>query len=121
MRAFLPTVLLAPALVLAQASFPTAFPAEAVPITAEALKQRLTGKSFTIKPAAGEEMRLQYQESNAFINIGSANDSGKWRAEGSTLCQDWRRFPVSCSEVRLLGDVMYLKRSTGEVVVLQPK
>lgn len=114
-------LLLGPALVLAQASFPTDFPAESVSLSADTLKLRLTGKSFTIKPAVGNEIRLQYQDKFAFVNVGNANDSGTWKTEGSSLCTEWRKFPSTCSEVRLLGDVMYLKRSNGEVVVFQPK
>ena len=115
-------LLLAPTFALAQLWVPTVFPSEAVPLTPEALKQRLAGKAFLVRPAAGAEMRLQYQETDALINIGNSSDSGKWRVEGSSVCVDWQKFPPGCSEVRLVGDVMYTKRaSNGEIVILQPR
>lgn len=122
LRTFLVLALLAPTLALAQASFPTVFPADAVPFEPEALKQRLAGKVFIMKPAAGAEIRLQYQDTNAYFNVGGASDSGKWRVDGSSVCVDWRRIAPGCSEMRRVGDTIYTKRaSNGEVVVLQPQ
>ena len=122
MRNFLLSVLLAPVLALAQTSFPTSFPDEAVPLTSEALKQRLTGKTFLIKPVVGADLRIEYQDAYAFINVGGTSDSGKWRIEGSSVCVDWRKFPPSCSEARLVADTIYIKRANnGEVVALMPK
>ena len=111
-----------PVIALAQATIPTEFPPEAVPFTPDALKERIAGRTFTFKPVAGDAVRIQYQETHAFFNVGSASDSGKWRVEGSSVCYDWRKFPGGCSEHRKVGDLVYVKRfSTGEVVVLQPK
>ena len=121
MRAFW-LLVLAPGFVFAQAAAPTEFPAEAAPLDAEALKTLLTGKTFVMKPVAGEEVRLQYQSDFAYINIGRASDSGKWRIDGSSICYEWKRFPAGCSEHRQAGTVVYVKRySNGEVVALQPK
>jgi Protein of unknown function (DUF995) len=121
MRAFW-LLSLAPSFVFAQAAAPTEFPAEATPIAAEALMELLVGKTFVLKPVAGDEVRLQYQSDFAYINIGRASDSGKWRVDGSSVCYEWKKFPIGCSEHRQSGSVVYVKRySSGEVVVLQSK
>ena len=41
-----------PVIALAQAAMPTEFPSDSTPFTAEALKERVTGKTFTLKPLA---------------------------------------------------------------------
>lgn len=82
----------------------------------------MAGKTFTFVPIAGDAVRIQYQESYAYFNIGRANDSGKWRIEGSSICYDWRNFLHECSEHREVGELIYVKRSsTGKVVVLKQK
>lgn len=49
-------------------------------------------------------------------------DTGKWRAEEGKVCVEMTRSAASCSDMRLVGDVLYMKRaSNGEVVELQPK
>ena len=111
-----------PVIALAQAAMPTEFPSDSTPFTAEALKERVTGQTFTFKPLAGDVVRIQYQGTYAFFNVGSVSDSGKWRVEGSSVCYEWKKFPGGCSEHRSVGGIVYVKRfSTGEVVVLQPK
>lgn len=111
-----------PALGLAQTTFPTVFPSNAIPVSSEVLRDRLTGKSFIIKATNGPEIRLQYKDTFAFLSTGPFSDSGKWRVEGSAVCVDWQRFPPSCSEVRLVNDVIYTVRSSnGEVVEMQPR
>ena len=122
MQNFLPSLLLAPVLAIAQTSFPTSFPEAATPLNPETLKQRLAGKTFLLKPVVGAELRIEYQDTYAFVNVGGTSDSGKWRIEGSSVCVDWRKFPPSCSEARLIADTIYIKRSSnGEIVALQPK
>ena len=115
-------VVLVPVFAFAQATMPTEFPSGSVPFTPEVLKERVTGKTFTFKPVVGDPVRIQYQETHAFFNAGSASDSGKWKVEGSSVCYEWRKFPGGCSEHRSVGDLVYVKRySNGEVVLLQPK
>ncbi|MEO6408943.1 MAG: hypothetical protein ABIO45_09355 [Burkholderiaceae bacterium] len=106
----LPTLLsLTPVLTLAQTSAPTAFPADSVALSPTALTERLSGKTFLAKPVSDPEVRVQYRSDFAFVNVGNASD-------------EWRNFRPSCSEVRLLGGVMYVKRaSSGEVMILQPR
>jgi hypothetical protein len=56
------------------------------------------------------------------VNVGNFSDSGKWRVEGSSVCVDWKKAPPSCSDARLTGDILYMKRtSTGEIVAMHPK
>lgn len=115
--------LLLPLSLLAQSTPPTEFPADARPIDAAGLRQHLAGKVFTVKPADGTTWRLEYQESGfAFFDLGTYRDSGKWWTEDSKLCSEWKKTPLSCSEARLVGDIIYAKRaSTGEVISLIPK
>jgi hypothetical protein len=122
MRHALLLCLLLPTLAPAQPALQTEFPPAATPLASEALKKLLTGRTFLITPAAGAEMRLEYRDAYAYINIGNRSDSGKWRVEGSAACIDWQVFPAGCSEVRVAGDVIYTKRaSNGEVVVMRPR
>ena len=118
----LPVLLAAPALAVAQASFPTEWPSGAVPLSAEALKQRLVGKTFVAKSVTGSDVRTEFQESYAYINTGSANDSGPWRTEGSAVCNEWRKLRPACSEIRAVGELLYVKRANnGEIMTLTPK
>ena len=111
-----------PVLSAAQSVAPTAFPEGATALASDSLRERLAGKVFSVRPVSDPEIRVQYQGDFAFVNIGNASDAGKWRVEGSSVCNDWRNFRPSCSEVRLLGDVMYIKRANnGEVIAMQPK
>lgn len=116
------SILVAPTLAWAQSAAPTTFPADAVAMTPEALRERLSDKVFVAKPVSDPEIRIQYKGEFAFVNIGSASDTGKWRTEGSSVCYEWRRFTANCSQAMLLGDVVYIKRANnGEVIALQPK
>ena len=119
MRCSLFAIAFVPITVLAQGSFPTEFPEDSAPVEATALKQFLTGKTLIGKPVVGPEFRIQYKESYAFFNSGSTNDSGRWRTEGSSVCYDWKTIRASCSEMRLSGQALYVKRANnGEVVRL---
>ena|SRR5687767_363447 len=124
MRAFTLLVMI-PAIALAQA-FPTDFPAGAVALESDALKKRVTGKTFRVKPADGVEYEILFQDSHAVVNIfgsrGVVSDSAPWRVEGSATCIDFTKLRPGCTEFRVVGDVLYSKRaSNGEVVVMQPK
>jgi hypothetical protein len=120
MRCSLFAIVFLPIAVLAQVAFPTEFPAGSAPVEANALKQFLTGKTFIAKPVVGVEFRLQFKDSYAFFNSGATSDSGPWRTEGSSVCNDWKTFRASCSEMRMSGKELYVKRANnGEVVRLQ--
>ena len=112
-------LLMSPLAALAQA--PAEFPAEAKSLAADALQQRVAGKVFNVKPAAGPEWRLQFQANGYyFINAGGYSDSGKWRTEDSRLCTAPQKRPASCNEMRLASEALYLKRDSGEIVKLEP-
>jgi len=122
MRTLLLAVLLAPNFALAQASFPTDWPSGAQPLTPDTLRQRLVGRAFVAKSVTGPDVRTEYQETFAYINIGDTNDSGKWRTEGSAVCNEWKRLRPACSEVRAVGEALYVKRANnGEIMALLPK
>jgi hypothetical protein len=105
---------------LGQTSFPTEFPPESTAFTAEALKERLTGKVFMTKPIAGAGFRIDYKETYVFFNQGTFSDSGKWRTEGSSVCIDWQKIRASCSEARAVGEKLYMKRANnGEIILME--
>ena len=114
-------LLLEPSLALAQTSFPTDWPAGAETLAADVLRQRLVGKSFLAKSLTGPDVRTEYQENFAYINVGETNDSGRWRTEGSAVCNEWKRLRA-CSEIRAVGDVLYVKRANnGEIMTRVPR
>jgi hypothetical protein len=117
-----PLIFIAPIAVLAQTLFPTDFPNGAQPLTPDGLRQLLIGKTFVAKPATGPEVRTQYTEAYVFVNVGDSSDSGKWMIEGSAICVEWRKFRPGCTETRIAGDVLYVKRANnGEVMMLLQK
>ena len=101
---------------------PTDFPADAKPVAADVLLQRLAGKVFNVKPAASSAWRLQFQAGgHYFVNLSSGySDDGPWRVEESRLCTAPQKARASCNEMRLAGDTLYLKRDSGEVVRFEP-
>ena len=115
-------LLMSASAVLAQVpAIPREFPADAQSLTADDLRQRLSGKVFKVNTAAGAAWRLQYQAGGSFyINVGSFSDSGKWRTEESKLCSEPQKSPAACNEMRLVGDALYLKRDSGEIIKLEP-
>lgn len=106
----------------AQTPLPTEFPEGSQPFTAEALRERLTGKVFKVKPADGNEWRLDYQ-ANGYVYLDTSRggrDSGTWRVDGTQLCTEWKRSNAGgCNEARSKDGALYVKRSVnGEVIVL---
>lgn len=108
-------------LAIAQTTLPTEFPKESTPFQPDALKQRLTGNVFILKPVSDPQIRFQFRERDAFSNSGSRNNTAIWRVEGSTVCFVWTIGQDTCSEVRSVGEVIYWKRANGEVAVLHPQ
>ncbi|HUG24272.1 hypothetical protein [Piscinibacter sp.] len=98
---------------------PTDFPPEATPVSDDALRERLSGKVFSVMPADGNGWRLEYK-SNGYFFINTDKgfaEAGRWKTESGKLCSEAPRIQANCSEVRVKGDALYLKRaSTGEVV-----
>ena len=122
MRILLAAALIAPAVAFAQASFPTEWPTGAEALSPDTLRQRLVGKSFTAKSVTGPDVRTEYQDTVAYINVGSTSDSGPWRTEGSAVCNEWRKLRPACSEIRAVGDALFVKRANnGEIMALLPR
>ena len=119
----LPCLLLCvPLAAAAQTALPTNFPDNAVPLTNEALRERVAGKAFRVKPQDGNTMRLEYRTGGyAYIDTSTGfRDSGPWRVEEGKLCADWGKVTGGCSEVRAVGDALYIKRvSNGEVLAFK--
>ena len=115
-------VLITPAVAFAQASFPTEWPSGAEALSPDTLRQRLVGKSFIAKSITGPDVRTEYQDTVAYINVGTTSDWGTWKTEGSAVCNEWKKIRPACSEVRAVGDVLYVKRANnGEIMALVPR
>jgi hypothetical protein len=104
--------------VLAQNAIPTDFPPEASQLSAQDLSQRVSGKVLDGFPADGNDWRLEYN-SNGYMFVDTKNgfrDSGKWHTEDGKLCSNLAKLKPGCNEVRAVGEVLYLKRDSGEVL-----
>jgi hypothetical protein len=101
---------------------PTEFPEGAKALAPEALKAMVSGKTFNAKLADGTPWRLQYTASGyIYVNAGSFSGSGKWHVEGTNLCNVSTQIPTACNEMQAKDGVLYMKRSTGEIVKLVEK
>lgn len=98
------------------------FAPDAKPLGADALRERVSGKVFHVVVARGPAWRLQLRDDGwFFLNAGNYADSGKWRIEESNLCWEPQRTKASCNEMRLLGELVHMKRDNGEIVKLEPR
>ncbi|HEX6704412.1 MAG TPA: hypothetical protein VF169_06585 [Albitalea sp.] len=106
-------------------AMPTEFPADVTRPTGEALRTQISGKVYAATLASGTTWRLDYQASGfMFVNTSDGfADKARWRTEDGLLCSEGgARMPASCSEARIRGEIVYVKRvSTGEVIALTPK
>lgn len=122
MNAFvLPYALLLPTLLAACATttpLSKEFPAGAKVPSAAELRALLQGKSYYSSSANGTTVRADYSANSDGVTIfsGGRADNGKWRVEDGKICLQMTSFPSSCSEIRLVGQDVYLKRSNGDVV-----
>jgi hypothetical protein len=117
MRMALIACLCAPVLAIAQAGFPTEFPVGATPLQRDDLQKKLAGRVVQMTYANGAEVRLEFKDTYAYVNSGKSSDTGTWRVQESQLCIDWQRFPSGCSDVRVVSELLYVKRVTnGEIV-----
>ena len=119
---FLSTSLLVFASALAQ-SVPREFPAEGTTQPATALKDRFAGRIYAVTLADGTRWRVDYKANGYFfVNTSTGfSGAGDWHADEGKLCSRLRGNPPSCNDVRLLGDVIYLKRDSGEVIAMTPQ
>lgn len=101
------------------------FPPDAQPIAAQALKERLSGRSFTASQANGIGWDMNYGVDGRFTmqTSNGHSDQGRWRTEDNKLCIAFEgQFPSGCSEMRASPNRLHLKRaSNGEVVALDVK
>ncbi|AVO33948.1 hypothetical protein [Ottowia oryzae] len=105
----------------AKAQQTESFPEGAEPLTAEALRSALAGKTFTVQSATGSSWLLDYRDNgDFFIHAGRFNNHGTWRTEESRLCQNSIKI-TNCNEMRLKDGLLHMLRSNGEVVVLKPR
>ena len=107
---------------LAQA-IPKEFPAEGTVPAAAAVKERFAGKVYAATLADGTRWRIDYQ-SNGYFFVDTSSGfrgTGDWHADDGRLCSRLRGANRSCNDVRELGEVVYLKRDSGEVIALMPK
>lgn len=108
---------------VAQTTLTTEFPPEATAPSADALRERLSGKVFRTRVADGNTQRLQFNANGYFfLNTGRGGAAdGTWRTEDGRFCLDLKQINAGCSEVRAKGDSLYYKRiSNGEVVEMTP-
>ena len=111
-----------PLTAFAQTNMPTEFPADALPVSDEALTERMADKVYRARLTDGATWRLEYKKNGyVFLNTGTGfSDSGKWSTKQGQLCTEWQRVASSCLEARANKDAVYIKRATGEVVALRP-
>ena len=78
------------------------FPKDSIPIDADALKERISGKDFVISHSwAQDEARFQFHANGmAWLNLGRQTDKGAWRTNDSHICVDWKYGTPGCFEVR---------------------
>jgi hypothetical protein len=102
---------------------PKEFPAEGAIAPAAALKDRFAGKIYLATLADGTRWRIDYKANGYFfVNTSTGfNGAGDWHTDEGKLCSRLRGNPPGCNDVRLLGDVMYLKRDSGEVIAMTPQ
>lgn len=93
--------------------------------SAAQLEERLAGNIFTATLANGVHWRMDYRSTagHVFFDISTgARDTARWSAQEGKVCYQFQKaFPSGCTEYRLLGDRLYFKRSSGEVVALEKK
>jgi hypothetical protein len=99
-----------------------AFPDGATAPSAQEVQALLADKTFRTTVANGSVWRMQYK-ANGYIFFNAAagySDSGKWRTEDGRLCTEMQRTPASCSDVRVSGGTLYMKRPNGEIIKFEP-
>jgi hypothetical protein len=101
---------------------PMDFPADAVPLSAEAVSKKVSGTTFDTQLYDGTRVRLEYKANGyLFLNAPGFANSGPWRAEDSRICSQMKNAAASCNEVREQGKRLYVKRDNGEVIALNPR
>jgi hypothetical protein len=98
------------------------FPPGATRLEPAQLTQLVSGRTGRIVEGRDIGSRTQYDANGVvYYNGNGINLSGRWRVEGSMLCYEWNRQQAAtgCNEVRMVGDRMYFKRVSGEIVRME--
>ena len=108
-----------PLMVVAQTAATKEFPADAIAISPETLKERLSGKVFMLNWVGANAWRLDFRGNGyVYFNSGGTSASGTWRTEEGKVCTNVGNFGANCNEVRESAGQLYYKRQSGEVVQL---
>jgi len=98
------------------------FPAEASTLSAEDLKDKLSGRVYALDWVGATPWRMEFKANGyVFFNAGSASGSGTWRTEAGKVCTEMRAFGANCNEIRESGGGLFYKRLSGEVTAMIPK
>ncbi len=125
MKAFqISATVLATALLWGCASSPppaTDFPAGARTPSAAEVAAALGGKSFNV-PGPRGMIRSDYavQANGLAVFYPGGSDTGTWRAEEGRICMAFKKLQSVCNDMRLAGSDIYMKRSNGDVVRMEP-
>jgi len=105
---------------MAQTVVPKEFPVDGAAVSAAEVKERFAGKVYKVTLADGTRWRLDYK-SNGYFFVDTSTGfrgTGDWRADEGKLCARLRGNAESCNEVRQVGEVIYLKRDSGEIIAM---
>ena len=98
----------------------TEFPPGATNTDNKALHAAFADKVLFATYANGIKVRYEFKGEFVYVDVSSgARGHGKWRIDDAKLCTEFisGRFSNGCSESRLDGDTIWVKRfANGEVV-----
>ena len=98
------------------------FPPGATKLEPGQLTQLVAGRVGRIVEGRDVGSRTQYDANGVvYYNGNGVNLTGRWRVDGSMLCYEWLRAQANpgCNEVRMVGDRMYFRRVSGEIVRME--
>ena len=100
-----------------------AFPEGASVPSADEIRSRLGGNVFSVKLADGNSWRLEYKSNGYFFLNASTGfrGTGEWKSEDGKLCGQLRGREGACNEVWIHQGILYLQRTSGEMVQYIPK
>ena len=80
----------------------------------------MAGKTWIMSPRRGGNLQLEHAADGGMLAfVGGKSDTGTWRSEDGKVCYEFRVFTSACNDVRLLGEDVYFRRSSGEVVKMR--
>ena len=124
LKGLLTTILLVACSAHAQQSgqMVTEFPPGATNNDSKAIHAAFADKVLFTTYANGIKVRYEFKGEFLYLNVSNgASDTVKWRIDDAKLCTESisGRFPNGCSESRLEGETIWVKRfANGEVVKL---